>query len=30
MWHLGLWFRGDYGGAGVVVGLGDREDLFQP
>lgn len=25
----GLWFRGNYGGAGLVVGLDDPEDLFQ-
>lgn len=27
---LRIWFRGDYGGAGLMVGLDDLEDLFQP
>lgn len=26
---LGMWFSGDYGGATLMVGLHDLEDLFQ-
>lgn len=23
IWHLGIWFRGDYGGPGLTAGLND-------
>lgn len=26
---LGVWFWGNYGGAGLLVGLDDLEDLLQ-
>lgn len=29
IWHLGIWFKGAYGGAGFVV-LDDLEGFFQP
>lgn len=29
IWHLGIWFKGDGGGAGLSVGLDDLEDLLQ-
>lgn len=28
MWHLGVWSRGGYGGAGFMVELDDLEALF--
>lgn len=30
MWHLGIWLRGDYGGAGLVVAADDLEGFLQP
>lgn len=30
MWHLGIWFRDNYGSAGLIFGLNDLEDLVQP
>lgn len=29
MWHLGIWFRGGYGGDELTVGQDVLEDLFQ-
>lgn len=29
MWHLGIRFKGDYGGTWLTAGLGDLEGLFQ-
>lgn len=30
MWHLGKWFRGDYGCVRLMIVLDDLEDLFLP
>lgn len=30
MQHWGIWFRGDYGSAGLMVGVDHLEGLFQP
>lgn len=30
MWHLGIGFRGDYGGAELMVGLNNLEVCFKP
>lgn len=30
MWHLGTWFRGGFGNAGLTVGFDDIKGLFQP
>lgn len=29
LWHLGLWFRGDYSGAGLMVRQEELEGIFQ-
>lgn len=30
MWHLGIWLRGNYDGARLIVGLDDLDSVFQP
>lgn len=30
MWHLGMWFSGELGNAGLTVGLLVLRNLFQP
>lgn len=30
MWHLGTWFSGELGSAGLAVGLDDPKGLQQP
>lgn len=30
MWCLGTWFHGGPGSAGLMAGLDDLQDLFQP
>lgn len=30
MWHWGIWFRGDYDDAGLIVELDDLEGIFLP
>lgn len=30
MWHLEIWFSGDCGGVGLIVGQDDLEGLCQP
>lgn len=30
MWHLGMWFRGEHGDAGLAVRLDGLRGLFEP
>lgn len=30
MWHLGTWFYGKHGSAGLEVGFNEGRGLFQP
>lgn len=30
IWHLWIWFGGELGGAGLMVGFDDLRSLFEP